>query len=114
MDTNSFRDREEKRQSSFKVMYDFAAGILWLGAGVFFLAGKYLGGKLIVDSLLSTIFGIACVCYGVFRLYRVFMQQKNDEVQSNHIFPGPDHHGHLICDGFLQSKQKKGKSHCRG
>jgi F0F1-type ATP synthase assembly protein I len=72
MDTNSFRDREEKRQSSFKVMYDFAAGILWLGAGVFFLAGKYLGGKLIVDSLLSTIFGIACVCYGVFRLYRGF------------------------------------------
>jgi hypothetical protein len=49
---------------------------LWLGAGVFFLAGKYLGGKLIVDSLLSTIFGIACVCYGVFRLYRGFYATK--------------------------------------
>jgi len=70
MDTNSFHEREQKRQSGFKVIYDIAAGVLWFGAGVFFLAGKYFGGKLIVDSLMSTIFGIACLCYGMFRLYR--------------------------------------------
>lgn len=77
MDTNSFQEREQKRQSNFKLIYDIAAGALWLGAGIFFLAGKYFGGKLIVDSLMSTIFGIACLCYGMFRLYRgIFAKTK--------------------------------------
>ena len=70
MDTNSFRQREEKRKTSFRTIYDVAAGLLWLGAGVFIILNKYVGFNLMVDSLMSSIFGIACVFYGAFRLYR--------------------------------------------
>ncbi len=70
MDTNSFREREEKRQTSFRTIYDVVAGLLWLGAGIFIILNKYFGFNLMVDSLMSSIFGIACVFYGSFRLYR--------------------------------------------
>jgi hypothetical protein len=76
MDTNSFREKEAKRQSNFKIIYDFAMGILWFGAGIFFLLNKYLIGNAGFDSLTSSIFGIACLCYGFFRLYRGFAAKK--------------------------------------
>jgi hypothetical protein len=70
MDTNSFREREEKRKVGFKVIYDYAMGIIWFGAGAYFLLNKYFGNNLGLDSLLSTIFGISFICYGAFRFYR--------------------------------------------
>jgi len=70
MVTNNFREKEEKRQKGFKVIYDYVMGILWFAAGLFFLLNKYLAVGLAFDSLVSSIFGIACLCYGVFRLYR--------------------------------------------
>lgn len=71
MDKNSFQEREARRQNSFRMIYDYTMGVLWFGAGVFFLLNKYIG-DLGFDSLTSAIFGIACLCYGVFRLYRGF------------------------------------------
>lgn len=76
MDTNSFREREAKRQTGFRVIYDFTMGFLWFGAGLFFLLNKYIIGNLGFDSLTSTIFGISCICYGVFRLYRGYSTKK--------------------------------------
>lgn len=70
MDTNSFREKEEKRKTGFKVIYDYSMGIIWVGAGAYFLLNKYLGNNLGFDSLLSSIFGISCICYGAFRFYR--------------------------------------------
>ncbi len=70
MDTNSFREREEKRKIGFKVIYDYAMGIIWFGAGAYLLLNKYLGNNLGFDSLWSTIFGILCIGYGAFRFYR--------------------------------------------
>ena len=76
MDTNSFREREAKRQSGFRIIYDFTMGVLWFGAGLFFLLNKYIIGNLGFDSLTSIIFGISCLCYGVFRLYRGYATKK--------------------------------------
>jgi hypothetical protein len=70
MDTNSFRESEEKRKNQLRMIYDFTMGIIWFGAGVFFLLNKYLGNNLGFDSLLASIFGISCICYGAFRFYR--------------------------------------------
>ncbi|PHX75004.1 MAG: hypothetical protein CK547_00610 [Chitinophagaceae bacterium] len=76
MDTQSFRDRESNRQSGLKVIYDVTMGIIWFGAGAFFLLNKYLGNNLGFDSLISSIFGISCICYGAFRFYRGFSSRK--------------------------------------
>lgn len=76
MISEKFKEREEKRQQGFKVIYDYTMGVLWLGAGLFFLLNKYLIKGFAFDSLTSSIFGIACVCYGVFRLYRGFLAKK--------------------------------------
>ena len=76
MISNNFKEKEQKRQQSFKVIYDYAMGVLWFGAGLFFLLNKYLVKGFAFDSLTSSMFGIACLCYGVFRLYRAFAAKK--------------------------------------
>ena len=76
MDTNSFRETEEKRKDQLRAIYDFTMGIIWFGAGVFFLLNKYLGNNLGFDSLLSAIFGISCICYGAFRFYRGYASKR--------------------------------------
>lgn len=76
MISNNFKENEEKRQRGFKVIYDYSMGVLWFAAGLFFLLNKYLIKGLAFDSLTSSIFGIACLCYGVFRLYRGFAAKK--------------------------------------
>jgi hypothetical protein len=76
MDTNSFRDREETRQSRYKVFYDLTMGLIWFAAGIFFITAKYIGNGWGLDSLTTSLFGIAALCYGVFRLYRGFTTKK--------------------------------------
>ena len=76
MISNNFKEKEEKRHLGFKVIYDYTMGVLWLAAGLFFLLNKYLVKGFAFDSLTSSIFGIACLCYGVFRLYRGFSAKK--------------------------------------
>lgn len=72
MISNNFKKKEAKRQVRFKVIYDYTMGVLWVFAGLFFLLNKYLVKGFAFDSLTSSIFGIACLCYGVFRCYRGF------------------------------------------
>jgi len=76
MDTNSFRQKEENRQGQLRKIYDFVMGILWTVAGIFFITAKYLGDGLGLESLTTTLFGIAALIYGVFRLYRGFTSNK--------------------------------------
>lgn len=76
MDTSSFRQKEENRQGQLRKIYDFVMGLLWSGAGIFFITAKYLGDGLGLDSLTTTLFGIAALIYGVFRLYRGFTAKK--------------------------------------
>lgn len=77
MDTNAFREREAQRRTGFKIIYDFVMGIIWVGAGVFFILSKQLDTvNFGFDPLMASIFGIACICYGSFRLYRGFAAKK--------------------------------------
>lgn len=77
MDTNAFREREAKRQTGFKIIYDFVMGFIWIGAGVFFILSKQLGSVSIgFDPLMASIFGIACICYGSFRFYRGYTAKR--------------------------------------
>jgi hypothetical protein len=76
MDTSSFRQKEENRQGQLRKIYDFVMGVLWSCAGIFFITAKYLGDGLGLDSLTTTLFGIAALVYGVFRLYRGFTSIK--------------------------------------
>ncbi len=76
MDTNSFRQKEENRQGQLRKIYDFTMGLLWSAAGIFFITAKYVANGLGLDSLTTTLFGIAALVYGVFRLYRGFTANK--------------------------------------
>lgn len=76
MDTNSFRDREETRQSRYKGFYDLTMGLIWFVAGIFFITAKYFGNGWGLDSLSTSLFGIAALCYGIFRLYRGYSTKK--------------------------------------
>ncbi len=67
-------DKHEERRRKTNVflhsVYDYAMGILWLGLGGFFLLYKKFDIDLNLDPVLITIFGVAAVLYGGFRLYR--------------------------------------------
>ncbi|HEY0434185.1 MAG TPA: hypothetical protein VGC95_09960 [Chitinophagaceae bacterium] len=66
-------DYDEKRRKTnilLHSIYDFGMGVLWLGLGTFFLLYRRLGIDMNLDPVLTTIFGIAALLYGVFRIYR--------------------------------------------
>jgi predicted membrane chloride channel (bestrophin family) len=66
-------DYEEKRKKTNRVLrsiYDYVAGVLWFSLGAFFLLHKKFRIELDFDPTLITIFGIAAVLYGGFRIYR--------------------------------------------
>ena len=73
----NFEKREYQRQARLRAIYDYTMGILWTAAGAFFLMHKKLGYDLKLDTVLTTIFGVAAVLYGLFRLYRGFLASKN-------------------------------------
>jgi hypothetical protein len=66
------------RQNGFRIIYDFSMGLIWFGAGLYFILGKYIGADWGIDSLTTTLFGVAALCYGVFRLYRGYAAKKNN------------------------------------
>lgn len=68
--TNDYEDKRRKTNSILRSVYDYVMGVLWLSLGVFFLLHKKFGIELDIDPALKTIFGIAAVLYGSFRLYR--------------------------------------------
>jgi hypothetical protein len=67
---DNYEDRRRKTNIFLHSIYDYTMGILWLCAGGFFLLYKKLDIDLNIDPVLTTIFGVAAVLYGAFRLYR--------------------------------------------
>jgi hypothetical protein len=55
-------------------IYNLAMGVLWTGVGLFFLFHRKWGFDMNLnnsrDVLLTNIFGVAAVLYGLFRIYR--------------------------------------------
>jgi hypothetical protein len=67
-------DPEERRRKTNTLMhsiYDYGMGVLWLGLGIFFLLHDKFGIEITkLDTTLTTIFGVICIMYGLFRFYR--------------------------------------------
>lgn len=74
MDT---RERSERSYRFFRRIYDFTMAALILGSGVIMLGARWfkLDQVLNIDADFRTIFGIMCLLYGGFRLYRGIKQQ---------------------------------------
>lgn len=65
-----FEERQRRRSALMRSVYDYTMGLLWLLAGAFFLIHERFGYDLKLDKTLTTIFGVAAVLYGLFRIYR--------------------------------------------
>jgi hypothetical protein len=71
-----FEERQRKRSALLRSIYDYTMGVLWMGIGAFFLWHNKLGYDLDLDKTLVTIFGIASLLYGAFRIYRGYKSGK--------------------------------------
>ncbi|MCX6331955.1 MAG: hypothetical protein NTZ82_04890 [Bacteroidetes bacterium] len=69
---NNPREKSERSYRLFKRVYDFSMATLILGCAVLMLGAKWLKLDQIlnVDAEFRTIFGVMCLLYGGFRLYR--------------------------------------------
>jgi len=72
---NDYEDKRKKTNILLHSIYDYVMGILWLSTGIFFLFYKRFGIELNLDEVLTTIFGISAVLYGLFRLYRGYRKK---------------------------------------
>jgi hypothetical protein len=66
---------ENRSKNTFRSLYDYAMGILWICVGFFFFFHTRFGVEFSNDSLLDKIFGSTAVFYGVYRLYRGFVKK---------------------------------------
>lgn len=73
---SNFEERQRKRTALLRSIYDYTMGVLWMGIGAFFLWHHKLGYDLDLDKTLITIFGIASLLYGAFRIYRGYRAGK--------------------------------------
>ena len=67
---------EHRARTTIRSVYDLTMGILWSAVGLFLVFYRQLGYTPDFDPLVATIFGVACVCYGVFRFWRVYHSKK--------------------------------------
>lgn len=67
---SDFEENKRKKKSTFRSMYDYTMGVLWIVVGVFFLWHRKLGYDLDLDQTLTGIFGVSSLMYGLFRIYR--------------------------------------------
>ena len=68
------RQKSARSYRLFKSIYDFSMATLILGCAVLMLGAKWfkLDKVLNVDAEFRSIFGVMCLLYGGFRLYRGF------------------------------------------
>ena len=70
-----FGDKERNTSSWLRSIYNYTMGVLWLVVGIFVLFHKKWDYDLKLDPILQNIFGVSCVLYGLFRVYRGFKKQ---------------------------------------
>lgn len=76
MDRNALQEKDIRRRGKIRVYYDMVMGVLWLLAGFFFIVNNYVGKGYGFDAMTATLFGVACLLYGSFRLYRATKAKK--------------------------------------
>ena len=75
-------DPIERRRNSYLLMrsvMDYGMGLIILGCGVFFIASPYLGISFTIDPFFRYFFGIMCIVYGGWRMYRGFKKDYYTE-----------------------------------
>lgn len=70
-----FQEKRKKQSLVLRSIYDYVMGVLWLGIGVVFLWSEKFGLNLDLDPTLTIIFGISCLLYGSFRIYRGYQKK---------------------------------------
>jgi hypothetical protein len=62
----------EKGYIRMRSIMDFGMGLLWMGMGTFIIFIKKFSLDLALkyDSAMFKVFGVVCVFYGLFRIYR--------------------------------------------
>ncbi|MFZ9660729.1 MAG: hypothetical protein ACO29O_02525 [Chitinophagaceae bacterium] len=76
---NNFERQQKKSQSSIRMMYDLTMAVLWSAVGIFFLIYRLLGFEYDYDPLMTSIFGGACLIYGIFRGWRGIKATRNSK-----------------------------------
>ena len=73
---NGQREKSERSYRIFRSIYDITMAVLILGCGVLMLGAKWfkLDAVLNAGAEFRNIFGLLCLLYGGFRLYRGIQQ----------------------------------------
>lgn len=77
MDRNSFEQDKARREVGMKTVYNYVMGVLWFAVGLFFLNRERFGLEGSIDPGLSNIFGVSCLVYGLFRIWRGYRSRAN-------------------------------------
>ena len=67
---SDFEDKKMKAYANRRAIMDYGMGVLYLGVGVFFFISDKLGFIIDFPKVLTITFGVLCVVYGLFRIYR--------------------------------------------
>jgi hypothetical protein len=73
----NLEQKERRNQANIRTVYDLTMGLLWSGAGLFFILYRFLGFEFGFDPLAAGIFGVACIGYGGFRIWKGFKAKKS-------------------------------------
>jgi len=71
-ESQDYQERKTKRYLMMRSIMDIGMGILWSGMGVFFYFMKHFSPQIAAnyDEKISRVFGVVCLIYGLFRIYR--------------------------------------------
>lgn len=71
MTENEWERKQQRAYANRRSIMDIGMGVIYTGAGIFFLFSKQFGVTLIFPPQpFSYFFGGLCILYGVFRIYR--------------------------------------------
>ncbi len=67
---NHDSDRRMKGYTLMRAILDYGMGIMIFGFGIFFLLAPKLGFGFEIENFYRYFFGIMCIVYGIWRVYR--------------------------------------------
>jgi hypothetical protein len=79
MDRESFEENKARREIGMRTIFNFVRGLLWLAVGLFFLNHERFGLEGSFNPTLSLVFGVACLCYGLYRIWVGIRSRSNQE-----------------------------------
>ena len=81
-----FQKERKKQQKRFLMLRDVSMGIIVLGAGLFFLGRTWMNldfNQRYPPDQLDNLFGIVCLLYGGWRVYRGYQQTRSSSIFSH-------------------------------